>query len=123
MSLIIAWEGRIESARVRSAVVDGVVPIVIVISRCSVPPAVMRLKRVMRPAHACVGTRHHNVLSSETQCPYLWRVHVIDAGLDRRGTLHVRRGLINRLWLRKVILNARVAFYPGHVRPVRQCLG
>ena len=87
MSLIIAWEGRIESARVRSAVVDGVVPIVIVISRCSVPPAVVRLKRIMRPANPSVSAGYYNVLSSETQCPYLWRVHVINAGLDRRGTL------------------------------------
>ena len=67
MGLVIARERRIKSARVSSAVVDGVMPIIIVIGIGSVPPAIVRLKRVMRPAHACVGTRHHNVLSSETQ--------------------------------------------------------
>ena len=122
MSAIIAWERRVRTANA-TASMYRVVPIVIMIGNHAVPTTVMRLKRVMRPAHACVGTRHHNVLSSETQCPYLGSVHVIDAGFNRRRPLHVRRRLFNSLWLRQMILNVRVAFYPGHLRPGRQCLG
>ncbi len=86
MSAIIAWERRVRTANA-TASMYRVVPIVIMIGNHAVPTTVMRLKRVMRPAHACVGTRHHNVLSGKTQCPYLGSVHVIDAGFNRRGTL------------------------------------
>ncbi len=62
---------------------DGVVPVVIVIGVLTVPTAVMRLERVMRPAHAGVRRGDHNLLSCEPERPYLGRMRVIDAGFNR----------------------------------------
>ena len=61
---------------------DGVVPVVIVVGRYSVPAAVMRFERVMRPANAGIGARHNDVLPRESQRPDLRRVGVIDSWFD-----------------------------------------
>ena len=63
---------------------NGVVPVIIVIRRYSVPAAVMRLERVMRPANAGVRAGNNNVLAREPERPDIRRMRVIDARLDRR---------------------------------------
>ena len=64
---------------------DGVVPVVIVIGVLSVPAAVVRFKRVMRPANTSVGAPHNNVLPGKSQRPDLRCVGVIDPRLYRPG--------------------------------------
>src|SRR5581483_4495818 len=120
MAKVIARLGRIIPARVPNAVVDGVMPVVIVIGSHSVPAAVVRLEGVMRPAHACVCARYRNPLSPEAQCPHIGRVRVGDSRLDRLRTL---RRLIDGLRLGKVILDVGIAFYPRYVRASSQRLG
>jgi hypothetical protein len=66
---------------------NGVVPVVIVIGVHSVPTAVVRFERVMRPANAGIRTRYNNVLPGETQCPHLRGMRIIDARFDGRRTL------------------------------------
>ena len=73
----------------------------------------------MGPANASIGTGNNDVLPGESQGPHLRRVRVIDARLDRVRTLEVRRRIDGRAWLRKLVLNVRIAFYPRHVRPGR----
>ena len=75
---IIAWERRIVTARIPGAVVNGVVPVVIVIRVQSVPAAIMGLKRIMRPPHASIGAGHNNGLPGEPERPYLGRMRVSD---------------------------------------------
>jgi len=118
MKEVVARKLRIIPARVADAVMNGVVPVVIVIGGYSVPAAIMRLKRVMRPANTGIGARNHNVLPGESQCPYLWRVRVTDARLDCGRS---RRLVDNRARLRQVIVNTRVAFHARHVRPSCHC--
>ena len=65
MGKVVARKWRIIAARVADAVMDGVMPVVIMVGVCSVPAAVMRLKRVMRPANTGVPTSNNNVLSGE----------------------------------------------------------
>ncbi len=118
---IIAWERRIVTARIAAAVVDGIVPVVIVIGNDAVPAAVMWLKRVMRPAHPGVCTGHNNVLPGKSECPDLGRVRVIDSRFD------CGRGLRPRLFhgarLRQFIMDLRIAFYSCHLRVGRQGFG
>src|SRR5438132_7510800 len=71
---IITGLGRVVTAGVADAVVDGVMPVVIVIGICSVPTTVMRLERVMSPANTGVGASHHYSLASKAECPYARRV-------------------------------------------------
>jgi hypothetical protein len=119
MAAVIAGKRRIKTTRVRRPVVNGVVPIVIVIGGDSVPAAVVRLQRVMRPANAGIGASHNNVLSGESQCPYLWCVRVTDSWFDP-GRL--RRRFLDTVRLRHVIVDERVAFHSRHFRAGRQCL-
>ena len=86
MEEIVARERRIVPARVADAVMDGVVPVVIVVGVHSVPAAIVRLKRVMRPANTGIGAGNNDVLPGESQRPYLRRVRVIDPWLDRFRT-------------------------------------
>src|SRR4029453_9011573 len=51
MSVIVAREWRVVSAWVTGAIMNRVMPVVIVIGVDSVPAAVVRLERVMRPAN------------------------------------------------------------------------
>ena len=50
---------------------DSVMPVVIVIGVLPVPAAVMRFKRVMRPANTSVRAPNNNVLSGEIPGPRL----------------------------------------------------
>ncbi len=85
VSLVVARERRIEAARIGGAVVNGIVPVIIVIGILAVPTAVMRLERVMGPAHARVCAGNDNLLPCEPLRPYLWRMRVIDAWFNRFG--------------------------------------
>ena len=57
-------------------------PIVIVIGRGSVPAAIVRFERIVRPALACIRARDNDVLPGEAQRPYLWRVRISDSWFD-----------------------------------------
>src|SRR5262249_55345587 len=116
MEEIIARKWRIISARITHAIMDRIVPVIIVIGVHSVPPTVMRFERVMGPANAGVCAGYNNVLSCKTQCPYLWRMRVIDARFDRVGLKKMRRRFVDCLRLRKMILDVWITFYPRHVR-------
>jgi hypothetical protein len=120
---IIAGKRRIVTARIPGAVVNGVMPIVIVIGRDSVPPAIVRFERVMRPANAGIRTGNNDVLPGEPQGPYLRCVRIVDPGLDRLRTLGVRRPVFDRAMLRKVVVDERIAFHSRHLRPRCQRFG
>ena len=120
---IIAWERRIVTARITDAVVNGIVPIVIMIRVLSVPAAIVRFERVMRPANASISTRNNDVLPSESQGPHLRCVRIVDARLDRFRTLWVSRRFLDWARLRELVVDARIAFHSGHLRPSRQGFG
>jgi hypothetical protein len=82
---------RIIPARISHTIVNGIVPVKIVIGVDAVPAAVMRLKRVMRPANAGVGTGNHDGFSLEAKRPYIRRVGVSNAGFDRRRSSRQQR--------------------------------
>jgi len=82
VSIVITRKRRIEAARIGRPVVDGIVPVIIVIGILAVPPTVMRLQSVMGPADTGVCTSDDNLLSCEALGPYLRRVRVIDAGFN-----------------------------------------
>ena len=73
---------------------NGVMPVVIVIGVDSVPAAIVRLERVMRPANASISAGNRNSLPGETQRPHIRRVRVSDARLDRFRCLRLRRRFI-----------------------------
>ena len=120
---IITGLGRVVAAGVADAVVDGVMPIVIVISHYPVPAAVVRFKRVMRPTLTSIGARHHNILPVESERPYIRRMRVNDSRLDRLRRSRLQRRISRRAGLRKRILNVRIALDACHVRPSFQHLG
>jgi len=123
MEEIVARKRRIVTARIAAAVVDGIVPIVIVIGRGSVPAAIVRFERVMRPANTGIGTRNNDVLPGESQGPYLRCVRIVDPGLDRFRNLGVSRRFFDWAGLRKVVVDERIAFHSRHLRPSRQRFG
>jgi len=98
------------------------VPVIIVIAYDAVPAAVVRLKRVVRPANTGISAGNNNVLPGESQCPYLRCVRVIDARLDRLRTLEIRRRFSDRARLRQSIVDTRIAFHSRHIWPSCQCL-
>jgi hypothetical protein len=116
---IIARLLRIVPTGIADAVVNRVVPVVIVIGVLPVPAAIVRLKRIMRPANTGIGTGDDNVLPRVPKCPNLRRMRVLDPWFDRSRP---RRRLLDRSGSRKVIMDYRVAFYSRHVRPGRQRL-
>ncbi len=95
-------------------------PIVIVIGHRSIPAAVVRFKRVMRPTLTGIGARNDNTLPSESLRPDIRCVRVSDARLDRLRTINLRRRLYRRPRLRKRIFNVRVALDARHVRASSQ---
>ena len=88
MRIVITGNRRIEAARIGGAVVNGIVPVVIVIGVLSVPAAVMRLERVMRPAHSRVSAGNDNILPGIPERPYLGSASVPNSRLDQ---LRLRR--------------------------------
>ena len=89
MGKVVARKWRIVTARIPNAIVNGVMPVVIVVGVLSVPAAVMRLQRVMCPAHACICARYYNPLSRESQSPDVRRVRVSNSRLDRLWSLRL----------------------------------
>ena len=63
MEPVVARLWRVVAARVAYAVMNRVMPIVIVIGVLSVPTTVMRLERVMRPANTGIGAGNNNSLA------------------------------------------------------------
>jgi hypothetical protein len=85
--VVIARKWRIVPARITDTVMDGIVPVVIVIGVLAVPAAVMRFERVVRPANSGVRVGHNNFLPREPERPYLGRMRVIDPRLNSRRPL------------------------------------
>ena len=85
MSVLVARKRRIIAARISDAVVNGVMPIVVVIGRDSIPAAVLRLQRVVCPALTSISAANCNSLPSEPQRPDIRRVRVGDARFNRLG--------------------------------------
>jgi hypothetical protein len=84
MEKIVARLRRIIPTRIADTVMNGIVPVLIVIGICSIPTAVMRLERVMRPTNAGVRAGNDDRFSFESECPHVRRMRVINARLDRR---------------------------------------
>jgi hypothetical protein len=120
MAIIIARERRIVTTGITSAIVNGIMPVVIVIGGDSIPAAIVRLERIMRPALAGISASNRDSLAPETQRPYIRRVRVSDARLDCLWCLRLRRSVNNAVGLRKHILNVWVAFHSRHIRTRRQ---
>ena len=98
-------------------------PVVTMVGVHAIPAAIMRLKRIMRPAITGIGAGNNDVLPGEPQGPYLRRVRVIDPWLDGFRTQEERRRFIDGARLRKVIVDTRIAFHPRYFRSSRQSLG
>ena len=75
---------RIVPARIAHTVMDGIVPVKVVIGVGSVPAAVVRLERVMRPTNTSVSTGDDNGFPLEPERPYVGCVCVSNPLLDRR---------------------------------------
>ena len=82
MEEVVARKWGIVAAGVAGAVMNRVVPVVIVIGVHAIPAAVVRFKRIMGPANTCIGAGNNNVLPGESQRPHIWRVRVSDSGFD-----------------------------------------
>ena len=122
MVVVIARLWRIGTAN-DAAGMNGVMPVVIMIGRYPIPATVVRFKRVMRPANTSIGAPYHNILAVKSERPDVRRMRVNDSRLDRRRSPRLRRPLSRRDWLRKRILNVRIALDACHVRPSCQHLG
>jgi hypothetical protein len=126
MEEIVARLWRIISAWVSHTVVNRIVPVLIVIRIGPIPAAVMRLKRVMRPADAGVCAGNNDGFTLESERPHIRRVRVNNARLDRRrsrGNTGLQRRLLDRTWLRKVIVDERISLDSRHLRAGGQRVG
>ena len=74
----------------------------------------------MRPANTGIGAGNDDILSVETERPDVRRVRVNDSRLDGRRRTRLQRPFQSRPWLRKRILNVRVALDARHVRASSQ---
>src|SRR5262245_39477421 len=101
---------------------NRVMPVVVVIGVNSVPAAVVRFKRVMRPANAGIGTCNHNSLAGESKLPNLRRVRVTDSWFNRLRYPQPQRRFNSRKRLRGVNLHVLISFYSRHVGAGSQCL-
>src|SRR5262245_52632713 len=89
MPVVIARRVRVVTAGVASAVVNRIVPVVIVVSDCSVPAAIVTLKRVMRPANASVSGSDHDSHAGKSARPDLRRVRIINVRLNGIGSVRL----------------------------------
>jgi len=108
------------------AVVDGIVPVKIVIAGDPIPSAVMRLQGVMRPANAGIRAGNDDSFPSEPERPDIGRVRVSDTRLDRRwsaGYARLQWRFFYGAGLREIIVNVRVACHARDVRASSQCFG
>src|SRR5205814_10578882 len=86
---IVARKRRIVAAKITGAVMDGIMPVVIMVGGHPVPAAVMRLDGVMGPAKTGVRSRDHNSLAGVAKRPHFRRMRVIDPGLNRFGRVRL----------------------------------
>ena len=121
MTKVVARKRRIIAAWI-SDVVDGVVPVVVVIGRDSVPAAVVRFQRVVGPTLTSICAADGNSLTPEAERPHIRRVGVSDARLDRLRPLRCGGVAKSSRW-RKDILNVWIAFDSRHVLPASQRFG
>src|SRR5207249_1829434 len=103
---VIARERRIVAAGISEAVVNGVMPVVVVIGVLPVPTPVVRLECVVRPALTRISSADGYSLTPKTERPHIRCVGVSDTRLNRVQLLRLRRGLGNSAWLSKDIANA-----------------
>src|SRR4029077_3697716 len=89
MPVVIARRVRVVTAGVASAVVNRIMPVVIVVGHCSAPAAIVTLKRVMRPANARISGSDHESPAGKSTRPHLRRVRIIDVRLNRIGSLRL----------------------------------
>ncbi len=83
MANVVARKRGIIAAWISNAVVDGVMPVVVVIDHNSIPAAVLRLQRVVCPTLTSICAANGNSLAPESQRPHIRRVRVGDVRLDR----------------------------------------
>ena len=125
MKEIVTRLWRIRAANAATGM-NAVMPAKIVIRVDSVPAAVMRFERVVRPANTGIRAGNDNSLPSEPKRPDIRRVRVSNARLDRRrrrGAAGLQRRLLDRASLRKVILNMGIACNARHVGASGQRVG
>jgi hypothetical protein len=118
MEEIVTRFRRVRAANATTGM-NAVVPVKIVIRVDSIPTAIMRLKRVMRPADTGIRAGNDNCFSSEPERPHIRCVRVFDARLDHRrhsGNAGLQRRYLNRSALRKVIVNHGIAFDARNLR-------
>ena len=102
---------------------NRVVPVVIVIGRDSIPAAIVRFERVVRPALTGIGTGDNDILTGEPKGPYLRCVRIVNPGLDRFRLQGVRKRVFDWPGLRKIVVDDGITFYSRHLRSTRQCFG
>ena len=117
MTKIVARKRRIIAAGISNAVVNGVMPVVVVIGHDSIPAAVLRLQRVVCPTLTSICAANGNSLASEPQRPDIRRVRVSDVRLNRLRRLRLRRSANDTIRLRQRISNVWIAFDSGDVLP------
>ena len=122
MTVIVARERRIIAAWISNAVVDCVMPVVIVIGSNSIPTAIVRLQRVMCPTLTSIRAPNRNSLPSEPQRPDIRRVRVIDVGSIVSGRC-ASDGPPAIAAGSGAILDLRIAFHSGHIGPRSQFFG
>ena len=123
MTNVVARKRRIVAAWIADAVVDGIMPVVIVIGRDSVPAAVVRLQRVMRPALAGISAANRNSLTPEAQRPHIRCVRVSDARLNRLRFCGCEEASTSAFGCGKDISNVWIAFHSRHILTGRQRFG
>src|SRR5438045_3681082 len=79
---VIARLGRVVTAGIADAVVDGVMPIVVVVGDNSIPAAVMRFKRVMRQELTSIVARQDDILPVVSRRSDMSIVIITDSRLD-----------------------------------------
>ena len=105
---IIARLLRIVPAGIAHAVVNGIMPVKVMVRVCSVPTSIMRLERVMRPSNTGICAGNHDSLPFKPERPDIRRMRVNDSRLDRRRRARPARSqrrLVDRAWLRKIVVN------------------
>ena len=90
MTKVVARKRRIIAAGICDAVVNGIVPVVIVIGCDSIPATVLRLQRIVCPTLTGISAANGNSLASEPQRPDIRRVRVGDVRFDSLWSLQRR---------------------------------
>src|SRR5207237_2812598 len=91
LTAIVARRERVRTAGA-AAGVNGIVPIEIVIGAHTIPAAILRLQRVMRPALARILISNYDACASEPHGPDRGSVHVSYAPFHGSRSGGIRRG-------------------------------